>query len=235
MTPARRRGQQELPVRSLADIHLSEAVAGDECPVCVVRRAASASYLKSLLGEGVTDPQTRAELRAAGGFCPPHVHALLGTDRAESGAPLGAAILLEAALGWRLDELSAAREERRPARRRRRAAALSPDCPVCAHVDESVERASRDIAGWLADEAWRERLASAAFCIDDLLLVARAAGGADELAPVLDRQLERMGEIRRLVDRYVHHSSQDRRHLQTDAERRAVERAARLLGGEGTG
>jgi hypothetical protein len=231
VTRGSRRAEEPLPVRSIADIRLSEAVMGDECPVCVVRRSAAASYLQSLLGEGVTDPQTRGELRQARGFCRAHTHALLETDRAESGGALGAAILLEAALGWRLDEVEAVRDARRKATRRR-AAASPPACPVCAHVEQAAVRAGRDIVGWLSDEAWHAELAGAALCIDDLLLVCEAGAGSDELETLLEGQIQAMSQIRQLVDSYIHHSSQDRRQLQTDEERQAVERAARLLGGD---
>jgi hypothetical protein len=51
--------------------------------------------------------------------------------------------------------------------------------------------------------------------------------------PVEERQLERLRALRDLLGAFVHASSHDRRHLQTDPQRASVDAAADLLAGSG--
>ncbi len=51
---------------------LLEVLRGETCPLCVLTHRLVASYLETISYEAVNDPPTRAELRAALGFCPMH-------------------------------------------------------------------------------------------------------------------------------------------------------------------
>jgi hypothetical protein len=85
----------------------------------------------------------------------------------------------------------------------------------------------------LADPAWREAMASADLCLDDLLRMwTTAIDDRNEHWPEMAAaQLARIEQLVRRLDSFAHHSSHDRRHLLTDSERGAGDEAAAFLGG----
>jgi adenylate cyclase len=223
-----------LPIDGLGDISLADLLGQAGCPLCRLRRDSTDRYLRALLWEGVNDIRFRERLTTGRGFCREHAHAVLTTDRALSGGSLGAAILLGAAVRTRLAEL-----RRLPASRTRRArdvvraASEAPDCPVCGHV-AAAERMTVDrLLVRLADPAWREAMASADLCLDDLLRLWTAAmdDRNQQWPEVAAAQLARIEQLVCRLDSFAHHSSHDRRHLLTDSERGAGDEAAAFLGG----
>jgi len=74
--------------------------------------------------------------------------------------------------------------------------------------------------------------AAAPFCLDDLVALIAAAGDAVTFRPIVERQLERLDDLRARLEGYADHSAQDRRHLMRDEERRAADEAAGVLGGD---
>ena len=82
------------------------------------------------------------------------------------------------------------------------------------------------------DPAWASAVGEIPFCLDDLGQLVRVAGYAPSFRPVVERQLDRLAELRSRLDAYAHNSAQDRLHLMTDAERTAADEASRILGGE---
>jgi hypothetical protein len=67
---------------------LQEALAQEGCAICALVARGLGRYFEGLAYERVNDIRTRAEIRAALGFCPPH-----GRMLRESRAPLGSAII----------------------------------------------------------------------------------------------------------------------------------------------
>jgi adenylate cyclase len=223
-----------LPIDGLGDISLADLLGQAGCPLCRLRRDSTDRYLRALLWEGVNDIAFRERLTTGRGFCRKHAHAVLATDRAQSGGTLGAAILLGSAVRARLAEL-----QRLPANRTRRArdavraASQAPDCPICGHV-AAAERMTVDrLLARLADHEWLEAMASADLCLDDLLRVwTTAIDDRNQHWPeVAAAQLARIEQLVRRLDSFAHHSSHDRRHLLTDSERGAGDEAAAFLGG----
>jgi CYTH domain-containing protein len=223
-----------LPIDGLGDISLADLLGQAGCPLCRLRRDSTDRYLRALLWEGVNDISFRERLTTGRGFCRKHAHAVLAADRAQSGGSLGAAILLGSAVRARLAEL-----QRLPANRTRRArdvvraASEAADCPVCGHV-AAAERMTVDrLLARLADPAWREAMASADLCLDDLLRMwTTAIDDRNQHWPaVAAAQLARIEQLVRRLDSFAHHSSHDRRHLLTESERGAGDEAAAFLGG----
>jgi hypothetical protein len=234
-------GAGRLPVRSIGDVRLAAILESLGCPLCSVREDAARRYVDTVLAESVNDVGFRARLAAGRGFCRPHTRQVLEANRASGGGTLGTAILVASTLRVRLGELASLPPTRRARDRRARMsvanAARPPDCPVCEQmgIDDSI--AIDALIDGLDDPAWRSALAGAEICLDDLLaLWARALErGVAGWAPVATAQLERLGELADRLEGFAHHSSFDRRHLMTDAERAASDDGVRFLGGTGPG
>jgi CYTH domain-containing protein len=223
-----------LPIDGLGDISLADLLGQAGCPLCRLRRDSTDRYLRALLWEGVNDISFRERLTTGRGFCREHAHAVLAADRAQSGGSLGAAILLGSAVRARLIELRRLPASRtRRARDAVRAAGQASECPVCGHV-AAAERMTVDrLLARLADPLWREAMASADLCLDDLLRTwTTAIDDRNQHWPeVAAAQLARIEQLVRRLDSFAHHSSHDRRHLLTDSERGAGDEAASFLGG----
>jgi hypothetical protein len=228
-------GGTSLPIRDLGDERLADQVRSDACPLCLTRDAAVSRYLEVVLDESVNDLSFRARLDRGRGFCRRHSRDVLDASR-DAGGLLGGAILLGAGLRVRLTELDALpRQSGRGVRHALALARTPPECPVCEQVATAERHAVDSLLAKLEDDAWRGAVASAAFCLDDLLILWEAAtrSGTRHWAAVSHAQLARIRDTAERLGSFAHHSSFDRRHLQTDAERRAPTEAARLLGGSG--
>jgi hypothetical protein len=88
------------------------------------------------------------------------------------------------------------------------------------------------LAHQAADPDWAAAISTAPFCLEHLvgLLSCRPATGA--WGDIETRQLERLRDLRDLLERFAHASSHDRSHLQTDAQRASVDAVASLLSGD---
>jgi hypothetical protein len=228
-----------LSVTSIGDVHLAALLDSTDCPLCAVRADAARRYIASILWESVNDVGFRARLASGRGFCRTHARQILADARAAGSGTLGAAILLSAALRARLEEvarLPLGRGARaRGAERAIGLAAVAPDCPVCEHVAVGQRIAVDSLIDHLDDPDWRSRVASARFCLDDLLELWSTAVRSrqpwwDEVAGA---QRARLHDVADRLDAFAHHSSFDRRHLMTDAERASADDAALILGGSG--
>jgi hypothetical protein len=118
------------------------------CPVCHGASRAAWRYLDSLLWEHVNDPEIRAKLRAAFGFCREHSMMAISVAGQQSAA-LGMAILYEDFLRTvdrQLEEAVRMRGKDRSRRLRRTGRSSLPKpapCRVCAsarHVEENYLR-----------------------------------------------------------------------------------------------
>ncbi len=187
--------------------------------------------LDGIIGEFVLDIPFRRDLERTQGFCRRHTRELIETDRRGSGI-LGSSMLYSAILGRRLELVrEVAGAKGRSLRTRVAAARKRPPCVACAQGATGVETAIHRLVERSGDAAWAEAVATAAFCLDDLLLVWEIARDDPAWAPIGRRQLDRLEEMRVRLDGFADHSAHDRRHLLTDRERQAADEAAALLGG----
>jgi hypothetical protein len=88
---------------------------GDRCPVCFLEGVAGAEYIRSILAESVTDPDTRMGLAKTDGFCRHHAWKAV-----EQGEALGMGVIYE----WFLGRVAWDRTGEK----------FDP-CPVCRYVD----------------------------------------------------------------------------------------------------
>lgn len=228
-----RAGAGRLPTRDVADMHLAELLESSGCPLCRTRLRAARRHLGSVLYESVNDPAFRDRLLAARGFCRAHSEQLLAANRAGAGGTLGAAILFGSVIRKRLAELNKVagghgRQLDRDIELARRPAA----CPTCEQVQSAQASAISRLQDRTSDEHWRSALESAELCLDDLLLMAAAADRrSGRWSEVFRAQVARIEDIAARLEGFAYNSSYDRLHLMTDAERRASDDAAALLGG----
>lgn len=218
-----------LPARSAADVHLAESFEGPGCPLCAEVARADDQWLESILSESVNDVPFRQALDAARGLCRRHAREVLEADRRRSGS-LGAAILLRATLVARLRELEATHAARGWTRARRATeAARTPACPGCAREATTDAWLASAVVRLAADAAWSDAIGAAPVCLPHLVALMRERGASPGWEAAEARQLERLRDLRDLLEGFAHASSHDRRHLQTDAQRAAVDAAADLL------
>ena len=221
-----------LPARSAADVRLADAFVAPGCPVCVELARTDAQWLESILAESVNDILFRQALDRARGLCRRHAREVLEADRRRAGS-LGAAILLRATLVARLGELeSVHRAQGRTRSRRAEQAGRPPSCPGCAREAATLSWIAGAIVRLAAESAWSSAVGTAPFCLDHLVLLLRERATSPGWADAETRQLERLRDLRDLLEGFAHTSSHDRRHLQTDAQRAAVDAAADLLAGD---
>jgi hypothetical protein len=226
-----------LPIRDIGDAKLADQLQQGGCPLCRVREDAAQRFLDAVLWESVNDVGFRARFARGRGFCRRHSTEVLAKSRAE-GQLTGGAILLGAALRVHLSEVEALLARRRG--RSEVARARKPaDCPVCEQMSIAERAASETLIGKLEDPAWTSAVASTELCLEDLLVIWQVAlqRGSTAWPAVATIQVTRIRDLADRLDGLAHHSSFDRRHLQTDAEGLAPEEAARFLGGSdgGTG
>jgi hypothetical protein len=220
-----------LPVRSGADIHLADAFALPGCPLCRERERTAAAFVEAILAESVNDVGFRLALDAARGFCGPHARVILDADRRRAGS-LGAAILLRATLRIRLAELEAAHGHRgRTRAKRMEAVARAPACPVCARIATTDRTLVDSVIRLVSDSAWSAAAGSAPFCLEHLVALAVQGSNAPAWPAIEAAQLARLRDLDEALAGYAHASSQDRRHLLTDAQRASVDAAADVLAG----
>jgi len=221
-----------LPARSAADVHLADAFDGPGCPVCAELARTDGQWLESILAESVNDIPFRQALDSARGLCRRHAREVLDADRQRAGS-LGAAILLRATLMARLREIEAVHAARGWTRSRRvDEAARRPACPGCAREATTMAWIAGAIVRLAEDEAWSSAVGAAPFCLEHLVLLLRERATSPGWVSAEARQMERLRDLRDLLEGFAHTSSHDRRHLQTEQQRAAVDAAADLLAGD---
>ncbi len=153
--------------------------------------------LDTIIAERVLDIPFRESLERSHGFCRRHVAELVLADRRGPGGILGSSILYGAMLDRRLEPLRGAVGRRgRTVRTRLAAARKRPPCLACDQGASAVETALGRLGQRSADPAWAEAMATAPFCLDDLVALWAAADGAPGFEPVARRQLERLDALR---------------------------------------
>lgn len=189
-------------------------------------------FTEAYLYESVNDVRFRGDLDAARGLCGDHVREMLRADARLSGGLLGPAILLDAIIRVRQDELRAVASARGPMRRRRARDASQPAaCPVCREAATAVEGTLAHLVRSTEDPRWADTVAGMEVCLEHLVVMMGSARRPAGWAAVERRQLERVAALRTRLIAHADHSAHDRRHLATQDDRDAVGEAARFLGG----
>jgi hypothetical protein len=228
--------RQALPARGIAQAQLAELLEAAGCPLCRHGARSVERFIASMLWERVSDTTFRLELVESGGFCDNHTRAVTLADRKHMGGTLGTAILHRAVLEARLTAVEEARRHRGRSRAKRLAAALVPArCPACVQRETAVADALAGLLELAGDPAWSNALVETPFCLDHLGRLIAAGGDSRPWLEIEERQLARLRELTTRLASYVHHSSHDRRHLLTDAERGAADEATRTIAGETNG
>lgn len=222
----------DLPVRDMAGVRLTEVLGGSGCPGCRERQRVVERFTEAYLYESVNDVRFRGELDTARGMCGDHIREMLRADGRRSGGLLGPAILLDAMLRVREEELRAVANARGPIRRRRVGdASRPPACPVCRQVTSVVEGMLGHLVRSTEDPRWAEAVGDGEVCLEHLLVMMATPGRPPGWAAVERRHLERLAGVRKRLIAHANHSAHDRRHLATQDDRDAVTEAARFLGG----
>ena len=222
----------DLPIREIGDARLADLFAEPGCPVCRHTNRAAARYIDGILAESVTDRAFRRELDEARGFCRVHTHDVVAADRRESGGTVAAAILLGAVAHVRAAEIDAVRTAAPRARGRRSVAARRPpECPVCRHAASAETTVIARLVDLSAEPRWAAALGDAQLCVDHLLAFGASPRAASVWPSIAERQVARLEALGERLRSFAHHSSHDRRHLVTDAERASADEAATFLGG----
>lgn len=215
------------------------------CPICRLIRKATSRYLDSILYEAVLDPDVRAKLKAAQGFCAEHVEML----RHKPGSALGIALIYrdiirsvsETADGARfgggatlLSRLLGGRGNRPVLAAR---LAVDRPCPAC-EVGRGFERSYLDLLiAYLDDEEFYNAYAAGeGLCLPHLI----GAIGRVRDEMLLDRlvrpQLERYLVMLRDLDEFIRKRDHRFRHEKYGEEGDVWLRAMNaIVGGAGMG
>ena len=218
----------------MGDEALVEALMEPGCPMCKHVARIGPQYLDSLLYQHTTDRAYRDRFVKGGGFCGRHVRAAVEADTAGNGDGVGGGIFLRSMLGARRRGLEDAGGLRAGARIR---AATRPawDCPVCENeLTLAASAAQRLVDHAQSDDAWRDRVTTAPWCLAHLgdILAAAASAGRGTLAELRDHQLALIRDLEQRLDALAHDSSHGRRDRLTPEVRASVREAADLLAGD---
>jgi hypothetical protein len=218
----------------MGDEALVEALASPGCPLCTHLDRQIRRYLEAALYEHTTDREFRGRLTGGGGFCPAHVRAVVEVDAAAGGDGVGAAIYLRSMVAARRRQLEAAAPSRRAASRVAQAARPAWACPACAREATTRDHAVLGLVQRVAsDDAWRERVASAPWCLEHVcaLVVGALRHSGDLGRQVLSGQRERLEGLESRLEGLAHDSSHGRRDRLTDEVRASARDAAAFLAG----
>lgn len=217
--------------------NLLEALRDAGCPLCRLGDRAARRFVEGVLYESVTDPEMRATLVTAHGFCPTHSQRL-----ASHHDGLGSAIIYRSILKHLEGELASlveADDRGLVARLRERwdqepAATLASHapCPACEERDKAATRALSTFSANYQDPALHEALAnSAGFCLPHLRLAATALPRS-ALALLLEQQQVIWAalheELDELIRKYDHRFSDEPMGSEKDSWQRSI----RLTAGE---
>jgi hypothetical protein len=215
--------------RTMTHQHLRSALRQPGCALCRLRDSAGQRFVQDLLYEGVTDPERRAAVRGALGFCRDHSRTMLGAS-----ASLGVAIITQDLLTTLLDAIGA-EQHRRRRRRDSLVAALSPEapCPACAWADEMLShyvgelvssiRASGDLL-----DLYR---ASDGLCLPHFRIVLDGAPDKKVSEILINAQREIWQHLVHDLSEFIRKCDHRFRHEEWGEERDSWERAVSSLAG----
>jgi len=195
--------------RTMTYHHLHEALGRPGCPLCRLRGSAGNRFVEDLLYEGVTDPDRRASVRQALGFCRDHSLVMLHAT-----ASLGVAIITQDLLSTLLRALEGA--QHRPRQRRDRLAArLSAEapCPACAWADTMVSHYVAELVSGITErgELLARYQASDGLCLPHFRLVLDSVSSRQVFEilvstqrSIWERLVAELGEFIRKCDHRFH-------------------------------
>jgi hypothetical protein len=232
---------------------LLDACAESGCPVCRCLVDGTRRHLESLLYEHVTDPASRARLRASWGFCNWHAWML----RETSNPAFGTAILSEDLLRVIGERLARHVDEppraHRPSTLRRRSflrrlgARLGRDvvrpvvdafrrrvaCPACAELADAEQRYVEAALDFVDDPAFEAAYeASSGLCVPHAVRALERAGTSPAGDRLLARTLPKWADLRRDLAGFVAKHDHRNREAYTEAESTAYIRAIEALTGQ---
>ncbi len=126
---------------ALTLVRLEEALRKPGCAVCRLEHEAALSAVDHLLWEHTNDPETRRQVREAGGFCPAHSRLLVAMELSRSGPALGVNLIYESLAESAVQDLRRRRAGRRSSlwtgRFRHAQTASAPECPICQQMKQA--------------------------------------------------------------------------------------------------
>lgn len=228
----------DTPSQHTSYFEVRDAFGRGSCPLCNLAVTAADRYLKRLVADSVTDPDTRLDFAAAHGLCNPHAWQLVDGGSASSIAILYRSLLNDAlraleagdaarnegsGLGWLWRGLTA--QTAAPAAARE----LSPSrtCPACRARDERAAMMAGVLLDHLADadlsDAYRT---SDGLCLPHLRLVLGRTPNADARTRLvaLQRDVWRRldGELAELIRKFDYRFAHEPVGTEADAWLRAV-------------
>ena len=222
------------------------ACATGRCPICACLAEDSRRAVGAILGDHVTDPQTRVELYAAWGFCSWHA-----TSLADGGGATGAAILFDDLLR-RCGERFAAHAPVAPARRspwrrlvaklsrpgRRHAPAVVTEfrqrrrCRICARLTRTEQAYLETIVQFAGDvELTTAYERSAGLCVPHLTAVIARAPGSTAVTAMVGTTLQHWNTLRAHLAEFVRKHEYRATETISAAEAESYRRAAETLAG----
>ncbi len=213
---------------------LLEALQAEGCAVCRLARAASHSYIRALIYEGVTDVKLREALRDARGLCYRHGWRLAH----ERGSVLGTAIIYRDVINTLIKALEANADP--PSRLFGRGSpdlsrALSPtaDCPACVLERDAEQREVKVLLSHINDPELGEAYKRAGgICLPHFqLALSQASAGAVRL--LAEWQAEAWSKLRGELDELIRkHDYRFRSEPVTKEEADSWERGVAAVVGE---
>ncbi|MHB9032621.1 MAG: DUF6062 family protein [Anaerolineae bacterium] len=223
---------------------LLEAQPKAGCPICRLVYKATDRYLDSLLYEAVLDPDVRAKLKAAQGFCAAHVE-MLGR---RSGRALGIALIyrdiVRAAINGAekgtsniTNKLAAAFKRNQPGPRLAKALRTRQVCPACQIGAEAEHNYTSLMLMHIADPEFQKAYAEGeGLCLPHLLAVLELAVTADQVQSLMNPQVERYKLMLHELDEFIRKRDHRFRHEPMGDEGDVWLRAMNaIVGGAGWG
>ena len=232
-----------MSAKSSGDVRLREAFGEPGCPICRCLEVDGRRLLETILYEHVTDPDTRAALRAAWGFCNWHTWMLVDIG----GVMTGSAILYEDLVGAAVRRVRHGRARATSGRSlARRVSGLfvghrpavaeryerRPSCPACVHSRRGearyVETMLHGIGNAEFDRAYE---ASDGICLPHVMQTLERGTPARAAEELVARTLAKWQTLRDDLQRFVGKHDYRNREPFTDAEVAASRRAFETLVG----
>ena len=238
-------GHETMSDKFIAFHRLIDACQGAGCPVCRCLLADTRRYLTTVLYEHVTDPDSRARLRASWGFCNWHAEMLPEIGNAAFGAAILSEDLLRV-LTRRLERWARRPITRSPSLFGRLRALLGRAripaivrlhhrravCPACAEVADSDRRYVETTLGFVRDPQFEEAYESSqGICVPHALRALELADGGAAGERLLALTLPKWAALRRDLAGFVRKHDHRNREPYTEAESDAYLRAIEALTG----
>lgn len=199
------RRRKRAPEHHMTFHHLLESFEGARsCGLCALEERSMRRYFDSVLYESVTDPEIRADLRRAHGYCSSHAHYLVGL-----GAAFDTAVLYQDEIEDFLDLAQGLPDEppaTGPIGRLTKGSGEEipeewlehPECPACRLQRETRAHYLEAFIDALADESMQRAYRSGSgLCLPHLRLFLAGCRSADSRRLVVEHE---RGELRGVLD-----------------------------------